>query len=171
MNTEWRRRRREIAGRSRHQSTEVSVTTVVLGLAVGALLTITTGLWCMRQLEEFGPSIGGIIVFKPDPVASERWIVDAIRPEHGFIRSPQSGSVRRCKLSPGIMARLGGSLVIEARHLSRPPTFQVHWAGGHTDSGAGDCGPAADLLLERTDVIRLANAAGGFSGGFRLIGP
>jgi hypothetical protein len=80
MNTEWRRRRGEIAGRSRHQSTEVSVTTVVLGLAVGALLAITTGLWCTRQLEEFGPSIGGIIVFKPDPVASERWIVDAIRP-------------------------------------------------------------------------------------------
>jgi hypothetical protein len=55
--------------------------------------------------------------------------------------------------------------------MSRPPAFRVHWAGGHTDNGAGDCGSAADLMLERTDVMRLANAAGGFNGGLRLIGP
>jgi hypothetical protein len=47
----------------------------------------------------------------------------------------------------------------------------VHWAGGHTDSGSGDCGPAADLLLDRADVMRLANAAGGFNVGLRLMGP
>src|SRR6476646_7861794 len=83
MNTQWRRRRREIAERSRRQSGDASLMTVVLGLVVGALLTVTTGLWCMRQLEEFGPSIGGMIVFKPDPIASERWVVNAVRLAHG----------------------------------------------------------------------------------------
>jgi hypothetical protein len=167
MNTEWRRRWKEIAGRSRRPSGEVSLTAVILGLVVGALLTVTTGLWCMRQLEEFGPSVGGIIVFKPDPIASERWVVNAVRLEHGFFGRSRNDNVRRCVLSPGVMAKAGGSLVIEARRMSRPPTFHVHWAGGHTENGAGDCGSAADLLLERIDVMRLANAAGGF----RLIGP
>jgi hypothetical protein len=50
MNTEWRRRWKEIAGRSRRPSGEVSLTAVILGLVVGALLTVTTGLWCMRQI-------------------------------------------------------------------------------------------------------------------------
>ncbi len=138
---------------------------------MGALLTVTIGLWCMRQLEEFGPTIGGMIVYRPDPIASERWVVHAVRLERGFIGWPQNDDVRHCILSPGVMAKAGGSLVIEARRMSRPPAFQLHWAGGRTDIGSGDCGSAADLLLERTDVMRLANAAGGFSGGLRLIGP
>jgi hypothetical protein len=171
MNTPWRRRLREVAGRSRRQSSDASLMTVVLSLVVGALLTVTTGLWCMRQLEEFGPSIGGMIVFRPDPIASERWAVEATRLERGIVGWPQKGDMRRCSLSPGVMAKFGGSLVIEARRMSRPPAFRVHWAGGHTDNGSGDCGLAADLLLERTDVMRLANAAGGFNGGLRLIGP
>jgi hypothetical protein len=171
MNTAWRRIWREIAGRSRRQSGDASLTTVILGLAVGALLAVTTGLWCMRQLEEFGPSVGGMIVFRPDPIASERWVVNAVRLERGTIGWLQNGAARNCILSPGVMAKVGGSLVIEARRMSRPPAFQVHWAGGRTDNGSGDCGSAADLLLERTDVMRLANAAGGFNGGLRLIGP
>ncbi len=165
MNTEWRRRWKESAGRSRRPSGEVSLTTVILGLVVGALLTITTGLWCMRQLEEFGPSVGGIIVFKPDTIASERWVVNAVRLEDGFFARPRNDHARRCVLSPAVMAKASGSLVIEARRMSRPPAFHVHWAGGHTENGAGDCGSAADLLLERIDVMRLANVAGGFSVG------
>jgi hypothetical protein len=133
MNTEWRRRWRETAGRTRRRSGEASLTTVVLGLTVCALLTVTTGLWCMRQLEGFGPSIGGIIVFKPDPIASERWVVHAVRLESGTVGLPQNSDVRH--------------------------------------SGSGDCGPAADLLLDRTDVMRLANAAGGLNVGLRLMGP
>ena len=171
MNTEWRRRRREIAGRSRRQSGDISLTTVMLGLAAGALLTVTTGLWCMRQLEEFGPSIGGVIVFKPDAIASERWVVHAVRLERGSIKWQHNSDAQRCSLSPAVMARAGGSLVIEARRMSRPPVFQVHWAGGYTDSGSDDCGPAADLMLDRADVMRLANAAGGLNVGLRLMGP
>jgi hypothetical protein len=171
MNTEWRSRWREIAGRARRRSGDASLTTLMLGSVVGALLTVTTGLWCMRQLEGFGPSIGGIIVFKPDPIASERWVVHAVRLKSGIVGLPQTSDVRHCILSPGVMARAGGSMVIEARRMSHPPRFQVHWAGGYTDSGSGDCGPAADLLLDRADVMRLANAAGGLNVGLRLMGP
>ena len=69
------------------------------------------------------------------------------------------------------MAVRGGSLVVEARRLSRPPVYSVHWAGGNTDGGTDDCGTSADLVLERTELMRLANVAGGFNSGLRLIGP
>ena len=69
------------------------------------------------------------------------------------------------------MAVRGGSLVVEARRLSRPPVYRVHWAGGTTDGGTDDCGTSADLVLERTELMRLANVAGGFNSGLRLIGP
>ena len=69
------------------------------------------------------------------------------------------------------MAVHGGSLVIEARRLTRPPVYRVHWAGGPTDMGSTDCGTITDIMLERTDLMRLANVAGGFSSGLRLIGP
>jgi hypothetical protein len=84
---------------------------------------------------------------------------------------PWPAGVRHCALSPGVMSGRSGSLVVEARLLSSPPVFRVHWAGGHTEAGSGDCGAVADIVLERTDLMRLANAAGGFSSGLRLIGP
>ena len=60
------------------------------------------------------------------------------------------------------MTAAGGSLVVEARQETSPPRFRLHWAGQHTAKGAGDCGAAADFTLERYDLQRLANAAGGF---------
>jgi len=171
VTSEWLRRWRESARRPRRQSGDASLTTVILGLAVGVLITVTTGLWCMRELEGFGSPVGGIIVFKPDPIASEHWVVDAVRLERGFVGWPHTGRGPHCVLSPGVMVRAGGSLVIEARQMSHPPEFRVHWAGGHTENGPRDCGVAADLQLQRTDLMRLVNAAGGFIGGLRLIGP
>ena len=55
-----------------------------------------------------------------------------------------------------------GSLIVEAREDTSPPRFQLHWAGQHTAKGRGDCGAQADLTLDRFDLQRLANAAGGF---------
>jgi hypothetical protein len=168
MSAHWRRRRREIAGRPVRHGMETSLTTAILTLAAGALLTVVTGLWIMLELEQFGPAVGGIIVFRPDTAASERWSVRAALAE------PAAGVARDlgyCVLSPAAMARLGGSLVVEARRMSRPPEYRVHWAGGPTAAGAGDCGTAADLVLERTELMRLANVAGGFNSGMRLIGP
>jgi hypothetical protein len=171
MNTHWRRRRREVAGRPDRRSTDASLSTVILTLIAGALLTVTTGMAAMIALEEFGPAVGGMIVFRPDSAATERWSVSATVVEAARPGVPGGVAGRRCVLSPNVMAVHGGSLVVEARRLSRPPVFRVHWTGGHTDGGPGDCGTTVDLVLERTELMRLANVAGGFSSGLRLIGP
>jgi hypothetical protein len=171
MNTQWRRRRRDLVRSAHRQGADIPLSTVVLALIAGALSTLTTGLWAMQELEQFGPSVGSIIVFKPDAAATERWSVDAAVVEPANPGVPWQAGARHCALSPGAMAGRSGSLVIEARRLSRPPVFRVHWSGGHTEAGPGDCGAMADVVLERTDLMRLANAAGGFSSGLRLIGP
>ena len=144
---------------------------MVLALVTGALLTVTTGLAAMVGLEQFGPSIGAIVVFKPDMTGTERWSVNAAVVAPARAGLPEQLQGRRCSLSPGVMAGHGGSLVVEARLMSRPPLYRVHWAGGHTDVAGADCGTAADLVLERTELMRLANMAGGFTSGLRLIGP
>jgi hypothetical protein len=171
MNAHWRRRRRDVAGRPHRQSDETSLGTVILTLIAGALLTVTTGLAVMFELEQFGPAVGGIVVFKPDTAATERWSVRAVIVDAPHLGLSGETGGRHCVLAPNVMAVRGGSLVVEARRLSRPPVYRVHWAGGHTDSAPGDCGAAADLVLERTELMRLANVAGGFNSGLRLIGP
>jgi hypothetical protein len=171
MNTQWRRRRRGIVGRPRRDATDLSFGAAVLTLAAGALLVLTTGLWVMLELEQLGPSVGGIIVFRPDPVATERWTLNATIAVPAAARVTGRDAAEHCVLNPLVMAGHGGSLIIEARLLSRPPEYRVHWSGGHTDTGSHDCGITADLVLARTDLMRLANVAGGLRDGMTLIGP
>ena len=143
----------------------------MLLLLAAALLAVTSGLAAVAQLQQFGPSIGVIVVFKPDSARMERWSVNvAIAEPTPRVWSGEVGT-RRCSLSPSIMTAQGGSLAVEAQQLSRPPVYRAHWAGGHTDIGASDCGTTVDLVLKRVELMRLANVAGGFSGGLRLIGP
>src|SRR5215470_2231036 len=113
MNTQWRRWRRGLAERPRRHSAEASLTAAVLTLVAGALVTLVTGLWVIQALEQFGPSVGGMIVFKPDTAATERWSVTANVVEVTS-RGVPTASDRRCVLSPRVMAERGGSLVIEA---------------------------------------------------------
>jgi hypothetical protein len=145
--------------------------TVILMLIAGALLTVTTGLWAMSELEQLGPSVGGAIVFKPDRAATQQWSVKAAIADRRHVGLPNGATDGLCVLSPGVMALHGGSLIIEARRLSTPPAYRVHWAGGHTSAGVGDCGTQADLVLERNELMRLANVAGGVSNGLGLIRP
>ncbi len=166
MNAQWRRRRRDVAAND-----DTSLGTVILALVAGALLSVTTGLAALAGLEQYGPAVGGIIVFRPDTTATERWSVNANIIASARFGLPEPGMEKRCILSPAVMSGRGGSLVIEARRLDRPPVYRVHWTGDHTGNGPGDCGRSADLILERTDLMRLANAAGGFTSGLRLIGP
>jgi hypothetical protein len=171
MSADWRRWRRDVTDRAAQQPTaETSLGTAILALIAGALLTVTTGLAAMKELEQFGPKVGSIIVLRPNLSPAERWSVSATIADPTRPGVADVGS-RRCLLSPSVMAARGGSIVVEARQLTRPPTYRVHWAGGHTDHGDSDCGARADLLLERAELMRLANVAGGFSTGMRLIGP
>lgn len=156
------RRRREPISRSRRAHADDTLWTVVLTLIAGALLALATGLCAFTELEQFGPSVGNIVVFRAVAGATEWWHIDAKiagAPGHG------------CVLSPAVMSAGGGSLIIEARRLSSPPVYHVHWAGRHTSSGASDCGASADLVLSRSDLMRLADVAGGFNANLRMIDP
>jgi hypothetical protein len=73
-----------------------------------------------------------------------------------------SASLQGCVLMPSVIASTGGSFVIEAKQMSRPPVFLVHWSGLRTDLGAQNCGRSADLMLPLSQLRALANIAGGF---------
>ena len=152
MNPEWRRRR-GADERSPAATADDSFVTAVLLLVVGALLTVTTGLWVMLQLERFGPTVGNVIVFKPTAAATDRWSVAARVAEAGRPGIAEDSSNRRCILAPNVMAQRGGSLVVEARRLSRPPLYRVHWAGGPTDTGGQDCGSSADRGAAQNEIL------------------
>jgi hypothetical protein len=136
------------------------------------LLTACLGIMSIMQLEQFGPQVGAIIVYRPGVVRMDLWHVsasagDEVSPE------PNGGAriTRACTLSPSAMAEGGGSLVVEARRMSSPPIYRVHWAGLRTSDGRDDCGRNADLVLTRTDLQKLANTAGGFGASAKSIGP
>jgi hypothetical protein len=40
--------------------------------------------------------------------------------------------------------------------------YTVHWAGARTSKQGPNCGSDANVMVSRTDLQRLANAAGGF---------
>jgi hypothetical protein len=59
------------------------------------------------------------------------------------------------------MAATGGSFVIEAKEMTLPPVYRVHWSGPRTDLGIADCGRSADLGLSLLNLRALATVAGG----------
>ncbi len=140
----------------------------ILTLVATVLLTVCLGTMFVQQLADFYPPIGAIVVFKSGTQSMEFWQIDVAAARHDATGTPIT---RACVLSPGSMASGGGSLIVEAREMSSPPTYRVHWAGTHTSGGNDNCGEAADLILSRADLQKLANTAGGFGVGPRLIEP
>jgi hypothetical protein len=143
----------------------------VLTLVVTVLLTACLGSMAMLELEQFGPQVGAIVVFKPGTERMDLWQVTASTSTDIAPEPPPGATTRGCTLTPSVMAEGGGSLVVEARRMSSPPIYRVHWAGVRTSGGSDNCGTAADLVLSRTDLQKLANTAGGFGVGPRTIGP
>jgi hypothetical protein len=110
-------------------------------------------------------SVGDIIAFEPDPGPIST----------GGVLSSGRIAVHRpnrfgCILDIGTLRRYGGSLVAEARLASEGESYRMHWAGERTAPNSGDCGPNADLIVERSDLSRLAAAAGGHVVGIHRIG-
>jgi hypothetical protein len=142
-----------------------------LTLVATILLTACLGAMFVLQLEQFGPEVGAMVVFKPGTQRMDLWHISA--PAADSVRFDATGGTiaRVCNLSPSAMAEGGGSLVVEARHMSSPPIYHVHWVGLRTSDGSGDCGKEADLVLSRTDLQKLANTAGGYGAGAKTIGP
>ena len=70
-----------------------------------------------------------------------------------------------CTLDPNAMAATGGSLVVESRRTEPSLQYIVHWVGLQPSAKTGGCGSDVDVMVSRTDLQRLANAAGGFGVG------
>jgi hypothetical protein len=125
----------------------------LLIVAIGGMTT-----WLALKFDASRPQIGDMIVFAPAQSDGDTWQLQ-VSTTSVVGREEAAGP---CVFDPNEMSAAGGSLIVEAREETSPPRFQLHWAGHHTAKGAGDCGQTADLTLDRYDLQRLANAAGGF---------
>jgi hypothetical protein len=134
----------------------ISPFTIVTWLLTFALC-LTTCLLSFSEMSMIGPDVGEIVTFRAG-AGVKHW------EQPGIPARLASGPATRgdCTLMPSVISASGGSFVIEAKETSRPPVFRLHWSGARTDSGAGDCGGSADLLLPLAQLRALANVAGGF---------
>ncbi len=142
------------------QSTPLTAWLPVLA-AMAIMVTGCVSTFLVLQLDEFRPKVGDMVVFKPGSQDTDMWQMSI----PATVLSPAGTPVAACTLDPNIMATDGGSLVVEARQEHPELTYRVHWAGTRTTKEAGNCGSAAEMLVSRTDLQRLANAAGGFGVG------
>jgi len=125
----------------------------VLIVAIGGMTT-----YLALKFDSLRPRVGDMIVFVPTQGDVDSWQLAVAT----TAVSGRDAAVGPCVFDPNTMSAGGGSLVIESRQDASPPRFLLHWAGQHTANGPGDCGATADVMLDRYDLQRLANAAGGF---------
>lgn len=128
-------------------------------VAMGIMFTGFLGTLMVLQLDAFRPAVGDMVVYQPNSQDSDVWQLQVPATAHNG-----TGDTH-CVLNPTVMAAGGGSLVVEARRDTSPPVYRLHWAGARTENGAADCGGTADVSVTRTDLQKLANAAGGFGVG------
>jgi hypothetical protein len=129
--------------------------------AMAIMITGCLSTFLVLQLEEFRPKVGDIVAFKPGSEDTDMWQTIVPATLVSAIGSPQT----KCSLDPNAMAANGGSLVVEGVENKPSLQYRVHWEGAATAKVNGDCGGSANLVLSRTDLQRLANAAGGFGVG------
>ncbi len=133
----------------------------LLIVVLAAPLTACAGIILLLQTIEIGPGVGDIVTFDTNTTTEN---LSQLRVTAGYAPAvwPNEQATRSCVLNPSVMLANGGSLVIEAREMTRPPFYRVHWSGKRTDQGTGDCGSSADLTVPLKELRVLANAAGGF---------
>jgi hypothetical protein len=129
--------------------------------AMAIMITGCLSTFLVLQLDEFRPKVGDIVAFKSGSQDADMWQMTI----PATLVSAAGSSLEACTLDPNAMAEHGGSLVVEGLQDQPPLQYRVHWAGSPTAKADGGCGASADLLVSRTDLQRLANAAGGFGVG------
>jgi hypothetical protein len=132
---------------------------VIAALAI--MITGCLSTFLVLQLDEFRPKVGDIVVFRPGSQDTDMWQMTIPATMVSAMGDP-TGS---CALDPNVMAEKGGSLIVEGRRDQPVLQYRIHWAGLSTTKTGANCGPSAELLVSRTDLQRLANAAGGFGVG------
>jgi hypothetical protein len=126
-------------------------------MVIGCLST-----FLVLQLDQFRPKVGDIVAFRPGSQDTDMWQMYIPATLAATTGAPLATT---CALDPNVMAEKGGSLVVEGRQDEPSLQYLVHWAGSETATPSGNCGTSANLLVSRTDLQRLANAAGGFGVG------
>jgi hypothetical protein len=129
--------------------------------AMAIMVTGCLSTFLVLQLDEFRPKVGDIVVYKPASQDTDMWQMTI----PATMVSATGSQLADCSLDPNVMADKGGSLVVEGLENDPSLQYRVHWAGSATAQTTGNCGASADLLVSRTDLQRLANAAGGFGVG------
>ncbi len=129
----------------------------ILLYVIAFTLCLTACLLRFSQMSQVGPDVGAIVMFDPAE-GPKYWEQPGILVRFAASPAPE----RACVLMPSVISATGGSFVIEAKHLTHPPVFVVHWSGRRTDRGARDCGRSADLVVTLNELRMLANVAGGF---------
>lgn len=126
--------------------------------AVAILLTGGLSTLMALELDSLRPSVGDVVVYHPNSQDPDAWQIEV--PATDVVS--QSVANGTCVMDPNVMAVDGGSLVVEAVQGKSAPLYRVHWAGQHTAKAPNDCGQSAEMTLNRVDLQKLANAAGGF---------
>jgi hypothetical protein len=129
--------------------------------AMAIMVTGCLSTFLVLQLDEFRPKIGDMVVFKPGSQDTDLWQMSI----QATVVSSAGAPAGECTLDPNVMATNGGSLVVEARQTEPALQYLIHWAGAETSKLTSNCGTNANMLVSRTDLQRLANAAGGFGVG------
>jgi hypothetical protein len=135
--------------------------TTIAALLSAATLALFICFVSLSQIVQIGPNVGDIVVFEARGTSRD-WPLSTIVVDK---MTDADARDQVCVLSPSVMGITGGSLVIEAKVTTEPPSFHVHWSGAHTDVGSRDCGTSVDLTLPLASLRVLANSAGGFRGG------
>ena len=135
--------------------------------AMAIMLTGCLSTFLVLQLDEFRPRVGDIVTFKPGSQDSDVWEMTI----PATVVSPAGALSQTCSMDPNVMAEQGGSLVVEGRTDTPGASYRVHWAGAQTAATSASCGSSANLSVSRTDLQRLANAAGGFGVGDKGLRP
>jgi hypothetical protein len=129
--------------------------------AMAIMITGCLSTFLVLQLDAFRPTVGDIVAFKPGSEDTDMWQITIPATSVSTAGLP----LAECSLDPNVMARNGGSLVVEGVEEQPSLRYRIHWAGSATTKTSGDCGSSANLTLSRMDLQRLANAAGGFGVG------
>jgi hypothetical protein len=148
---------------SRHHGTQQTTPwtawlPVLVAMAIMATGCLSTFL--VLQLDEFRPKVGDIVAFKPGTQDTDMWQMKIPATVVSATGSPTAA----CSLDPNVIAEHGGSLVVEGLQTQPSLRYRLHWAGAET-ARSDDCGASANIVVSRTDLQRLANAAGGFGVG------
>jgi hypothetical protein len=143
-----------------HTNGDIGWTTVLTIIA--AALSLFVCLLSLSEAAQIGPDVGEIVSFDPGN-GPRYWSQPGIPAV--YAQGDRHARERSCELMPPVMAAGGGSLVVEAKETSRPPSYRVHWSGQRTDLGEHDCGRSADLILQLVQLRALATVAGGYGPG------